>query len=148
MKQAYVNYTYKGPENLLYEPSHASEDSAGCDLRYIGDDSITLIPGSLVKLPVGISVEIPVNHEGQLRLRSGFATKNCVTMFPPVGTIDADYRGEISVVVMAMSFTTIVHPGDRIAQLIIAPYVKCDYNLVKDLKTTDRGTGGFGSTGK
>ncbi len=144
----YVTFKYVGHTENEYTPEHATEGASGADLRYAGEFPIVVLPRRAMKLSTGICVEIPKGYEGQLRLRSGFSAENLAVMLPQVGTIDSDYRGEISVNVFALADPIIVNPGDRIAQLIIAPYAKSKYIQVSELNETERGSGGFGSTGK
>lgn len=142
-----TKYKYVGCPAQVYEPEHATYGASGADLRYAGEFPMVILPRVMQKLPTGICAEIPEGYEGQLRLRSGFSTKNKALMLPQVGTIDSDYRGEISVNVFALVDPIIVNPGDRIAQLIIAPYIKTVYTETHKLSETKRGKGGFGSTG-
>lgn len=146
-KRTRTLYKYIGHPDLEYTPEHATYGSAGADLRYAGEFPVVVLPRRATKLPTGICVEINEGYEGQLRLRSGFSTKNLAVMLPPVGTIDSDYRGEISVNVFALVDPILVNPGDRIAQLVIAPYDKTIYTKATILSGTERGEGGFGSTG-
>ena len=130
-------------------PSFATANSAGVDLRANISDSITL--GSLERaiISTGLKMALPEGYEAQVRPRSGLAAKHGISVLNAPGTIDADYRGEIGVILVNLSkdpFT--IQPGERIAQLVIAQYEQADWKLQESLDTTERGTGGFGSTGK
>lgn len=130
-------------------PSFATANSAGVDLRANISDPITL--GSLERAIVGtgLKMALPEGYEAQVRPRSGLAAKHGISVLNAPGTIDADYRGEIGVILVNLSkdsFT--IQPGERIAQLVIAQYEQADWKLQESLDTTERGTGGFGSTGK
>ena len=132
-------------------PKRQSDQAAGLDLAAcLPEDGakITLVPGQIAVVPTGLAIAIPEGYEGQVRPRSGLATKRGITVPNAPGTIDADYRGELRVALINLSQAsqTIVH-GDRIAQLVIAPVAMCEVVVVEDLDETVRGTGGFGSTG-
>lgn len=128
-------------------PSYATEGSAGLDLR--AAEGAVLQPGAHLLLPTGIAVALPPNFEGQVRPRSGLAVKHGVTVLNAPGTIDADYRGEIKVPLINHSHQNfVVHRGDRIAQLVIAPVVQVKLTEVSALDETKRGEGGFGSSGR
>lgn len=132
-------------------PKRGSEQAAGLDLAAClpGDQpSLTLDPGQIAVVPTGLAIAIPESYEGQVRPRSGLATKRGLTVPNAPGTIDADYRGELRVALINLSKEpqTIEH-GDRIAQLVIAPVAMCEVVVVEDLDETVRGVGGFGSTG-
>lgn len=130
-------------------PSYSTELSAGMDLRAMLPDSpIVLLPGEFQLIPTGIQIALPTGFEAQVRPRSGLAFRKGVTVLNSPGTIDADYRGDIGVILInhgSESFT--VSDGERIAQLVIARYERVDWCPSKSLDNTDRGTGGFGSTG-
>ena len=144
-----VNYTYVGEPLYEYCPFHATEGASGADLRNTSGNFIEIYPMSSESIPTGICMEIPKGFEGQLRPRSGISVKKKLMMLPSVGTIDSDYRGEISVTYFnPTNHLVTIEPGERVAQMIIAPYVKCEYNLKDTLSETERGSGGFGSTGK
>ena len=130
-------------------PSYETIASAGMDLRAHLDQSITLKPMERKLIPTGLSMELPAGYEAQIRPRSGLALKNGITLLNAPGTIDADYRGDIGIILVNLStdnFT--VQPGDRIAQMVIAKYEQIQWEQVEDLSETERGAGGFGSTGK
>ncbi len=132
-------------------PQRQSEHAAGLDLAACLPDSApeqTLEPGGIAVLPTGMAVAIPNGFEGQVRPRSGLATKRGITVPNAPGTIDADYRGELRVALINLSREPqTIHHGDRIAQLVIAPVAMCEVVVVESLDDTARGTGGFGSTG-
>lgn len=129
-------------------PKYATAQSAGADLLAAIDADIVIKPGERKLVPTGIALGLPVDYEAQVRPRSGLALKNGITVLNTPGTIDADYRGEIAVILVNLSqeaFT--VTRGMRIAQMIIAPVTQGNWNVVEDLDETARGAGGFGSTG-
>ena len=129
-------------------PQYSTEQSAGMDLYAFIPEPLVLKPGGRLLVPTGIFVELPDGYEAQVRPRSGLAIKNGVTVLNTPGTIDADYRGEIKVVLVNLSeeeFT--LHNGDRIAQMVIAKFEKICWNRVEQLSNTERGAGGFGSSG-
>jgi len=130
-------------------PTYASEDAAGMDLYAAIEENIIIRPGERKIVPSGISISLPKNFEAQIRPRSGLAAKNGITVLNTPGTIDADYRGEIKIILINLGqedFT--IERGMRIAQMIIAPYVKVNLNEVANLNIESaRGTGGLGSTG-
>jgi dUTP pyrophosphatase len=129
-------------------PQYKTAGAAGMDLVYCDNKPINLIKNQPYLVPTGIAVEIPEGYEGQIRPRSGLACKGVMIMNSP-GTIDCDYRGEVMVILTSMILDLIdILPGDRIAQLVITPVVQAELQEVTELSSTDRGTGGFGSTGK
>jgi dUTP pyrophosphatase len=130
-------------------PEYATAQSAGLDVRANLDESIVIEPLQRVMVPTGLFVAIPDGYEIQVRPRSGLAAKHGITVLNSPGTIDADYRGEIKVILVNLSqepFT--IQDGERIAQLVFARYEKAQWNAVAELPESDRGAGGFGSTGK
>jgi len=134
-------------------PRYMSEGAAGLDLAYAplegSDASLSVEPGGRVAVPTGLAFEIPRGFEGQVRPRSGLARSAGVTILNAPGTIDSDYRGEVTVLLVNLSQKThIIAPGDRIAQLIIAPVVRADLEEASELNQTERGAGGFGHTGR
>ncbi len=132
-------------------PSYHSEHAAGLDLvAAIGFEApVTLQPGSRTLIPTGLRLELPEGYEAQVRPRSGLALKNGITVLNSPGTIDADYRGEVGVILANLGGAPFeIRRGDRIAQLVVAPIVQAQLIEVDDLSDTDRGEGGFGSTGK
>ena len=130
-------------------PAYATEGSSGLDVRANIEKAITIKPLERVLVPTGLFIQIPNGYEAQMRPRSGLAIKNGITCLNSPGTIDADYRGELKVILINLSneAQTIEH-GDRIAQLIFAKVEKATLNLVQHLHDTLRGDGGFGHTGK
>jgi dUTP pyrophosphatase len=131
-------------------PSYQSAKAAGLDLMAAVPDGkpVKLAPGARSLVPTGLLVELPQGHEGQVRPRSGLALRHGVTVLNSPGTIDADYRGEVMVLLVNLGTETFaVHRGDRIAQLVVSPVAHVDIALVEALQATDRGDGGFGSTG-
>jgi dUTP pyrophosphatase len=128
-------------------PAYHTAGAAGMDLCLAGEDA-TISPGERVALPTGFCVAIPAGYEGQVRLRSGFAMQTGLILPNAPGTIDADYRGEIKVLVMNASREPLrVKRGERIAQLVIAPVSRCVWREVATLPASERDSGGFGSTG-
>ncbi len=131
-------------------PAYETKDSAGMDLRaYLPEGPVTLEPMQRALVPTGLYMEIPEGYEGQVRPRSGLATKNGITVLNSPGTIDADYRGQVCVILINLSDKAfVINSGDRIAQLIIARCEQMAPVQVETLSETERGTGGFGHTGK
>ena len=129
-------------------PAYATALSAGVDLRAANTEPIVLAPMERILVPTGLAMAIPVGHEGQIRPRSGLAVKHGLTCLNTPGTIDADYRGEVKVLVVNLgseAFT--IKRGERIAQMIIAPVIQVAFEKVLSLDETQRGAGGFGHTG-
>jgi dUTP pyrophosphatase len=130
-------------------PKYETSASAGLDLRANIEDPIELGPLERVLVKTGLYVEIPEGYEAQVRPRSGLAIKNGITVLNSPGTIDADYRGEVGVILINLSKESFkINDGDRIAQLIFAKVTQGSWQQVEELTTTHRGIGGFGSTGK
>ena len=129
-------------------PRYETEDSSGLDLAANIDEQIKILPGKSEIIPTGLAVAIPKNFEIQIRPRSGLAAKNQVSVLNTPGTIDADYRGEIKVILINLSDKVfIVEKGLRIAQMVVCPVIKVSLKEVTKLEFTERGSGGFGSTG-
>lgn len=129
-------------------PTYGTEFSAGADLYACIDEEITINPGETKLIPTGLAMEIPVGYGGFIYARSGLATKKGLAPANKVGVIDADYRGEVMVALYNQSnIEQVIAPQERIAQLVIAPFLKIDFNVVEELNDTQRGEGGFGSTG-
>ena len=129
-------------------PGYATEMSAGMDLLAAVETAVVLAPGERRLIPSGIAIALPAGTEAQVRPRSGLALKHGITVLNAPGTIDADYRGEVGVILINLgqeSFT--IHRGDRIAQLVIAAYTRARWQVVEALDDSARGAGGFGSTG-
>ena len=129
-------------------PAYETEGSAGMDLRANIDAAITLKPLERAIIKTGLFIALPVGFEAQVRPRSGLAAKKGITVLNAPGTIDADYRGEVGVILVNLSNENfIVNDGERIAQLVIAKHERVSWKEVSVLNETERGTGGFGSTG-
>ncbi len=129
-------------------PNYETEGAAGMDLRANIDDSITLKPLERAIVKTGLFIALPVGFEAQVRPRSGLAAKKGITVLNSPGTIDADYRGEIGVILVNLSNEDfVINDGERIAQLIIAKHERAIWQEVELLSETERGSGGFGSTG-
>jgi len=129
-------------------PSYQTNGAAGMDLRAAIARPMQIAPGRRELIPTGLALAIPPGYEGQVRPRSGLASRHGVTVLNAPGTIDSDYRGEVKVVLVNLGEVPFeVCPGDRIAQLVIAPVEQAAILLVDDLDETDRGAGGYGSTG-
>ena len=143
MKLGLINKSKHG------NPTYKTTGSSGMDIRAKIKEPILLNPGERATIPTGLYLEIPNNLEAQIRPRSGLALKHGITVLNTPGTIDSDYRGEILVILINLSSTTFkIEDGDRIAQLVVATVEKITWKNVKLLTETNRGLGGFGSTGK
>ncbi|MDP3738466.1 MAG: dUTP diphosphatase [Hyphomonadaceae bacterium] len=132
-------------------PAYETADAAGMDLRaaVADDSSVTLKPGERAMIPTGLTIALPAGYEAQVRPRSGLAAKHGVTCLNSPGTIDADYRGEVKVILINLGQEPfVVKRGERIAQMIIAPVTRAELKVVTQLDDTKRGAGGFGSTGR
>lgn len=130
-------------------PKYETSLSAGMDLHANIDQAISLKPMERTLVKTGLFIALPDNYEAQIRPRSGLAYKKGITVLNSPGTIDADYRGEVGVILVNLSDQEfVVEDGERIAQMVIAPYTKAKWCAVTELSVTDRGEGGFGSTGK
>lgn len=129
-------------------PTYETEGSAGMDLRANIDEAIVLKPLERVIIKTGLFIALPVGYEAQVRPRSGLAAKKGITVLNSPGTVDADYRGEIGVILVNLSNEDfVVNDGERIAQLVIAKHERVNWQEVEVLNETERGAGGFGSTG-
>ena len=129
-------------------PKYETSGSSGLDLSANIKTPVKIEPGKTTIIPTGVSVSIPKNFEIQIRPRSGLAAKNQITVLNTPGTIDADYRGEINVILINLSKETfVVENGARIAQMVVCPVIKAKLKEVDSLDNTSRGSGGFGSTG-
>ena len=136
-------------ESQWPSPSYATVNSAGVDLKANIVEPIVLQPLQRAVVPTGLKIALPEGTEAQVRPRSGLAAKDGVTVLNSPGTIDADYRGEVGVILVNLSdkaFT--VNPGERIAQMVVARYERVEWEEVEQLDRTERGEGGFGSTGR
>lgn len=145
-----VKIALKPLENAvgLTLPTYATDSSAGMDLTAALEEAIELAPGERMLIPTGLSMALPDGFEAQVRPRSGLALKHGITVLNTPGTVDADYRGEIGVILINLGqepFT--IERGMRIAQMVIARHETVSWQVVEDLDDTSRGTGGFGSTG-
>lgn len=130
-------------------PEYKTEGSAGMDLYANTTFETTIAPLQRVLVPTGIYIELPKGYEAQVRPRSGLAAKNGITVLNTPGTIDSDYRGEIKVILVNLSNEDFVlKPGERIAQMVVAKHERVEWEEVQVLEETERGDGGFGSTGK
>ena len=140
-----IKIVNKGTQPL---PEYATPQSAGVDLRANIDEPVELKPLSRALIPTGLHIALPEGYEAQIRPRSGLAIKKGITCLNTPGTIDADYRGEIGVILINLSAETfIVNPGERIAQMIINKFEQAEFELVEELDETERGEEGFGHTG-
>ena len=131
-------------------PSYQSEGAAGLDLQaaVAANAPVTIGPGDRAMVPTGLAVALPPGTEGQVRPRSGLALRHGITVLNSPGTIDADYRGEVRVVLANFGNEPfVIRRGDRIAQIVVAPVARASFDLVDELPPTQRGGGGFGSTG-
>ena len=128
-------------------PAYMTPGSVGFDLQ--STETVCLAPGERAVVRTGLSVQIPDGYEMQIRPRSGLAAKHGITVVNAPGTVDCDYRGELMMILLNtdQQHTFVVQAGDRIAQAVIAPFVQAQLSFVEDLTTTERGEGGFGSTG-
>lgn len=133
-----------GPDAIL--PSYETEGSAGMDLRITED--VELAPGEIKLAKTGLKAAIPIGYEGQVRPRSGLALKHGISLVNSPGTIDSDFRGEIGIILINLGRMAVkLSKGERAAQLVICPVMRAEWQVVDDLNSTERGDGGFGSTG-
>ncbi|MDO9390907.1 MAG: dUTP diphosphatase [bacterium] len=134
--------------SLALIPAYATRHAAGMDLCAALEKPMSLKPREIKLVPTGLALEIPVGYEGQIRPRSGLALKHGISIVNAPGTIDADYRGEVGVILVNLGAKAFnINPGDRIAQLVISPVARARLSEAKVLKKTKRGSGGFGHTG-
>jgi dUTP pyrophosphatase len=130
-------------------PEYKSPGSAGADLRANIESPIDLAPGERVAVPTGLRIELPEGYEAQVRPRSGLALEKGITCLNSPGTVDSDYRGEVKVLLVNLGTTrATIAPGDRIAQLVVGPVSRASFEAASALAPTERGAGGFGSTGR
>lgn len=130
-------------------PAYQTAQSAGMDLYADLQESVDLEPGGRLLVPTGLYLEIPPGYEAQVRPRSGLALKRGLTVLNTPGTVDADYRGEVGVILVNLSAETQrLDPGERVAQLVFAAVTQAQWETVDELSASERGSGGFGSTGK
>jgi len=138
----------KKNSNLIAIPKYETLGSSGMDLAAFINDKIVIKPQEKIIVPTGLSIAIPEGFEIQIRPRSGLAAKHSITVLNTPGTIDSDYRGEIKVILINLGVEDYtIKNGERIAQMILCPVSKIEFEEVSDLTTTKRGQGGFGSTG-
>ena len=143
-----VKILVKKLDSRVKLPSYKTVGSSGMDLMALTDKPITILPKKSYLVPTGISVAMPKNYEIQIRPRSGLAAKNNISVLNTPGTIDSDYRGEIKIILFNHGTREfVVKKNDRIAQMVLLPILKVDFEEVDNLPDTVRGTGGFGSTG-
>jgi len=129
-------------------PEYATPDSAGLDLLAAVDGDVTLEPGKRMLVPTGLSIALPPGYEAQVRPRSGLALRNGITVLNSPGTVDADYRGEVGVILANLGDEDfVITRGMRIAQMVVAPVTRLNWAVVDELPDSERGAGGFGSTG-
>lgn len=145
-----VNVKIKTLENFKGElPAYQSAGASGVDVRAQLDGPVVLEPGQRAMIPTGLSFEIPMGFEIQARPRSGWAAKNGLTVLNTPGTIDADYRGEVKIIVINLGDAAVtIGDQERCAQLVVAPVYQANFVLAHELSETERGAGGFGSTGR
>lgn len=130
-------------------PRYATPQSAGMDVRADIDEAVVLRPLERAMIPTGLYIELPAGYEMQIRPRSGLAAKHGITVLNSPGTIDADYRGEIRVILVNLSNEEFrIEGGERIAQMVVARHEQVEWELTEELGESERGAGGFGSTGK
>lgn len=129
-------------------PEYETPYSAGMDLRANIDEPITLGPLERILVPTGLFIELPAGYEAQIRPRSGLAIKHGISLVNTPGTIDADYRGEIKVIMVNLSNTPfVINDGERVCQMVVAKHERVDWEMTDKLNETERGAGGFGHTG-
>ncbi|MBN8672723.1 MAG: dUTP diphosphatase [Chitinophagales bacterium] len=130
-------------------PGYATSGSSGMDIRAHLDENITLQPMERALIPTGLFIELPEGYEAQIRPRSGLAIKQGITCLNTPGTIDSDYRGEIKIILINLSAEDqVIHPGDRIAQVVLQSVEKISWTMAEQIEATERNAGGFGHTGK
>lgn len=135
-------------EDKEFLPVYSSAEAAGADLRACVQEDVVIKPGQRYLVPTGLSIQLPVGYEAQIRPRSGLAIKHGISLVNTPGTIDSDYRGEVKIIMINHgSEDFVIHRGDRIAQMVIAPVTHGMFAMSDSLDATDRGAGGFGSTG-
>ncbi len=141
-----ISVTCAGDPDFL--PAYQSEGASGADIRAKLDEAVILLPRQRALIPTGIRLQIPRGVEAQIRPRSGLAAKNGVTVLNSPGTIDSDYRGEVKIVLINLGETEfVIHPGDRIAQIVFSTVTRVVFRRTETVTETPRGDGGFGSTG-
>ena len=141
-----INVNIQRKSETAIVPRYAYPGDAGCDL--CSDEHVVLLPKTPTLVRTGIAIELPVGYEAQIRSRSGLASKYYITVFNSPGTVDAGYRGELQICLYSFRNTeVVVNQGDRIAQMIIAPIVQACFSVVEQLSDSERGEGGWGSSG-
>jgi dUTP pyrophosphatase len=146
--QVEVKVTKLRADAVVPAYAHGPGEDAGMDLTYCGETRVVLEPGERRLLPTGLAIELPPGYEGQVRPRSGLALKKGITLLNTPGTIDPGYRGEVGVIVINLGNTSqAIEPGERIAQLVVAPYAEVRFAEADGLAVSARSAGGFGSTG-
>jgi len=147
MQKAQVNIKKLDEKAII--PSYGSEYAAGADLYACLEETVTIESGETVFIKTGIAMEVPIGFAGLVYARSGLASKKGLAPANKVGVVDSDYRGEIMVALHNHSkVSAVVEPGERIAQMVITPFLTAEYTQVDELEETERGEGGFGSTGR
>jgi dUTP pyrophosphatase len=130
-------------------PGYATEGSAGMDIRAAVEEDMAIAPGETVLVPTGFAIAVPPGYEAQVRPRSGLAIKHGVGVLNSPGTIDSDYRGEVRIILSNFGKESfVIRRGERIAQMVIAPFVRAEWEVQGSLEDTQRGAGGFGHTGR
>ena len=143
-----IKILIKKLSNSVSIPKYETSGSSGMDIAAHIENNVTINPGEKVLIPTGFSIAVPRGHEVQIRPRSGLAIKKNITVLNTPGTIDADYRGEIKVIFINFGKEKfVIKNRDRIAQMVVCPVVQASLKEVKELSDTERGSGGFGSTG-
>ena len=138
----------EGADTSIGLPHYETPGAAGADLRAHLPEGATLVPGQRMLVPTGLKMAVPQGFEVQIRPRSGLALKKGIALVNSPGTIDADYRGEVGIILLNTgSETFTINHGDRVAQMVLAPVIQAQFDLVETLDSTARGAGGFGSTG-
>ncbi|WP_298269617.1 dUTP diphosphatase [Geobacter sp.] len=148
MNRCLVKIRHVRPGHHVPLPRYMTQHAAGMDLCAALDEETTLLPGERQLVPTGIAISLPDGYEAQIRPRSGLALRHGIALVNSPGTIDPDYRGEIGVIIINHGTEPfVVRPGERIAQMVFAPFVRAELSEVTELDDTGRGTGGFGHTG-
>jgi dUTP pyrophosphatase len=144
-----VRIAIKQLSPLVSLPQYATPGSAGMDLPAAVETPVTIAPGTVEVIPCGFSIALPAGYEAQVRPRSGLAVKHSITVLNTPGTIDPDYRGEVKAILINLGRDPfVVTTGMRIAQMVIAPFTRVEWDAVEELSETSRGAGGFGHTGR
>lgn len=145
----HVNVSLKRLRGSAQAPVYMSAQAAGVDLHADLVEPLSLLPGQRALVPTGLAIALPEGYEAQIRPRSGLALKYGISLVNSPGTIDADYRGEISIILINHGIEPFtINPGERIAQMVVAPFIQATFVEVDELPSSERGSGGFGSTGR